>query len=70
MYEKFIEACESGNLVEVQNLYSETPENDRPKMLAANSYTAFFVAAKNGSLEVVKFLWSICPEDDLSLIHI
>ena len=66
MYHKFIEACQSGNLEKVQNLYSETQEDKRPKMFAAKNYCAFRLAARKGYLEVIKFLCESCSEDERS----
>ena len=60
--EQFIEACKTGDLESVREIYMLNPTID----ISANDEEAFRYACENGHLEVVRQLYDWKPTIDIS----
>ncbi len=63
--EKFIRACEEGNLRAAQYYFNKIPESLRSSYISADSFRPFRLACKYGHLGVAQWLFQIKPNIDI-----
>ena len=63
--EKFIRACEQGDLKEAQYYFDKIPESVRSSYISADDFRPFRLACKNGHLDVAQWLLYVKPNIDI-----